>query len=99
LIAASGFFAACAHRPGRAPTASARSRRFRSRLLRSRRAARARERRHARLRRGAASRALELGLDPLSAVFLLPVAILSAACGCYSLAYFGAGEHREALPA
>ncbi len=42
--------------------------------------------------------ALELGLDPLSAVFLLPVAVLTAACGCYSLGYFGAAEHPREAP-
>jgi hydrogenase-4 component B len=41
--------------------------------------------------------ALALGLDALSAVFLLPVAALTAACGLYGLAYFPATEHpREA---
>ena len=40
---------------------------------------------------------IALGLDALSAVFLLPVAVLTAACGVYSLAYFPAADHpREA---
>ncbi|MFI5315168.1 MAG: proton-conducting transporter membrane subunit [Myxococcota bacterium] len=38
-----------------------------------------------------------IGLDSLSAFFLLPVAVLTAACGIYSLAYFPAADHpREA---
>ncbi|HTO07526.1 MAG TPA: proton-conducting transporter membrane subunit [Myxococcota bacterium] len=40
---------------------------------------------------------LRLGLDALSALFLLPVAVLTAACGTYALAYFPAAAHpREA---
>jgi len=40
---------------------------------------------------------LRIGLDALSAVFLLPVAVLTAACGAYALAYFPAATHpREA---
>jgi hydrogenase-4 component B len=40
---------------------------------------------------------VRVGLDALSAVFLLPVAALTAACGSYALAYFPAAAHpREA---
>ena len=42
--------------------------------------------------------ALAVGLDPLSAVFLLPVAVLTAACGVYSLAYFPAADHPREAP-
>jgi len=39
-----------------------------------------------------------LALDALSAVFLLPVAVLGAACACYSLAYFPAAAHPREAP-
>ena len=42
--------------------------------------------------------AVGLGLDALSAVFLLPVAVLTAACGVYSLAYFPGIEHPREAP-
>jgi hydrogenase-4 component B len=41
---------------------------------------------------------LAVGLDPLSAVFLLPVAILTAACAVYALAYFPAADHPREAP-
>ncbi|HXZ85229.1 MAG TPA: proton-conducting transporter membrane subunit, partial [Myxococcota bacterium] len=36
-----------------------------------------------------------LGLDALSAVFLIAVAALSAACACYALAYYPASRHPD----
>jgi len=39
-----------------------------------------------------------LGLDALSALFLLPVAALTAACATYALAYFPAAAHPREAP-
>jgi hydrogenase-4 component B len=42
--------------------------------------------------------AVRLGLDALSAVFLLPVALVTAACSVYSLGYYPAALHPGAAP-
>jgi formate hydrogenlyase subunit 3/multisubunit Na+/H+ antiporter MnhD subunit len=42
--------------------------------------------------------AVRVGLDALSAIFLLPVALLAAACSVYSLEYFPAAEHPREAP-